>query len=270
MNTSVNTSTLLADELAQLSVQIEQTRQEQESLESELRAVDAELETFSADRRRFDVLRDVCAGLDKLGELKADDLFWEGVAEPQNIAGHLERARSRVARFEGEISGILGKQASLQGQINQCLDDLNILEEEVRDAYARDERRLEEYIVEREISPVPNRLTLREETEERFRRALIYAFLFFFCFSIVMRLWKVPPPDRPVVAVVPQRLVSMLKRSRRSRSRRSPKKRRSPRKSRNRSRRKSRNRSRPTWTKRQHAQKRRARASWPSRTPSRI
>jgi outer membrane biosynthesis protein TonB len=211
VNTSVNTSTLLADELAQLNVEIERTCQKQESLESELRAVDAELETFSADRQRFDVLRNVCTALDKLGELKADDLFWEGVAEPQNIAGHLERARSRVARFEGEISGILERQASLQGQINQCLDDLNMLNEEVRDAYARDERRLEEYLVEREISPIPNRLTLREESEERFRRALLYAFLFFFCFSTVMRLWKLPPPERPAVAVVPQRLVSMLK-----------------------------------------------------------
>jgi hypothetical protein len=211
VNTAENTSTLLADELAQLSVQIERTRQTQESLESELRAVDAELETFSEDRKRFDVLRNVCTALDKLGELKANDLFWEGVAEPQNIAGHLERAWSRIASFEEEISGILEKQASLQGQINQCLDDLDTLDQEVRDAYARDERRLEEYIVEREISPVPNRLTLREESEQRFRRALIYAFLFFFCFGTVMRLWKLPPPPRPAVAVVPQRLVSMLK-----------------------------------------------------------
>ncbi|HEX9022159.1 MAG TPA: AgmX/PglI C-terminal domain-containing protein [Nitrospirota bacterium] len=214
MNTSVNTSTLLADELGQLSVQIEQTRQKQESLESELRAVDAELETFSADRQRFDLLRNACTALDKLVELKAGDLFWEGVCEPQNIAGHLERAKSRVARFEGEISGILKKQADLQGQINGCLDDLDVLNEEVRAAYARDERRLEEYLVERDITPVPNRLTLREESEERFRRALIYAFLFFFCFGTVMRIWKLPPPPRPVVAVVPQRLVSMLKKER--------------------------------------------------------
>ncbi len=207
---------MLAEELAQLNAQIEQTRQKHEVLEGELRAVEAELETFSADRQRFDALRDVCNALDKLGELKADELFWEGVAEAQNVAGHLERARSRVARFEGEISGILEKQASLQGQINRCLDELDILDEEVRDAYAREERRQEEYVIEREISSVPYRAmimpwTKDAESERRFRRALLVALLFFFFFSTLMRLWKLPPPVRPVVAVVPQRLVSLLR-----------------------------------------------------------
>src|SRR5512134_1921790 len=95
---AVNTS-MLAEELAQLNAQIEQARQKREALEGELRVVEAELKTSSADRQRFDALRDVCAALDKLGELKADELFWEGVAETQEVAGHVERARSRGARF---------------------------------------------------------------------------------------------------------------------------------------------------------------------------
>ncbi len=152
MNTSI-----LAEELAQLNVQIERTREKREALEGELHAVEAELETFSADRQRFDALRDVCTALEKLGELKADGLFWEGVTETSQVAGHLERAKNRVARFEGEISGILEKQAALQGQVNRCLEELDVLNEEVRDAYAREQRRGEEYIVDREISPVPNR-----------------------------------------------------------------------------------------------------------------
>lgn len=211
MNTSI-----LEEELTQLNEDIERTRKKHEALDGELRVVEAELETFSADRQRFDALRDVCNALDKLGELKADGLFWEGVAEAQNVAGHVERARSRVARFEGEISGILEKQASLQEQINRCQDGLDILYEEVRDAYAREERREEEYVIEREISPVPNRSmsipwTKQDESERRFRRALRVAFLFFIVFSIVIRLWKLPPPVRPAVAVVPERLVSMLR-----------------------------------------------------------
>ena len=211
MNTSI-----LAEELAQLNAQIEQVRQKHEALEGELRVVEAELETFSADRQRFDALRDVCNALDKLEELKADGLFWEGVAEAQNVAGHVEQARSRVARFEGEISGILEKQASLQGQIKRCLDELEILYEEVRDAYAREERREEEYVIEREISSVPNRSmimpwTKEAESERRFRRALRVAFLFYIVFCAVILLWKLPPLVRPAVAVVPERLVSMLR-----------------------------------------------------------
>jgi len=202
--------------LEQLNVQIEQVRQKQGALEGELRVVEAELETFSADRQRFDALREVCTALDKLKELNAGELFWEGIAETQDTAGHLEGARSRVARFEGEIGGILEKRAALQGQIDRCLNEREILAEEVRDAYAREERRQEEYVIEREISFVPNRSmsmpwTKEAESERRFRRALLAAFLFFFVFGSVILLWKLPPPVRPMVAVVPERLVSVLR-----------------------------------------------------------
>ncbi len=209
MNTSI-----LAEELEQLNVNIEQARKKHETLEGELRIVEAELETFSADRQRFDALRDVCNALDRLEELKADALFWE---DAQNTPAHVERARSRVARFEGEISGILEKQTSLQGQINRCRNELDVLFEEVNDAYAREERREEEYVIEREISPVANRTmsipwTRQDESERRFRRGLLVALIFYIFFGTVITLWKLPPPVRPVVAVVPERLVSMLRR----------------------------------------------------------
>jgi outer membrane biosynthesis protein TonB len=211
----VNTS-ILANELAQLNVQIEQVGQEHDALAWELRVVDAEIQTFATDIQRFDALRDVCSALDKLGNLEASDLFWQGVSEPQNVSVHREQVRNRIAHFDGEISGILGKQASLKGQINQCLDELEILDEEVREAYAREERREEEYVVDREISDVPKRSlampwTRERESEKRFRRALRYAFLFYIIFGLVIGLWKLPPPVRPTVAVIPEHLVSMLR-----------------------------------------------------------
>jgi outer membrane biosynthesis protein TonB len=207
---------MLDEELAQLNAQIEQARQKHGVLEGELRVVDAELETFSADRQRFDALRDVCNALNKLGELKAEGLFWEGVSDVRNVAGYLELARNRVSRFEGEISGILEKQASLQGQINRCLDELNFLNEEVRDAYAREERRQDEYVIEREISSVPYRAMImpwskEAESERRFRRAVLVALSFFIFFGSLIPLWKLPVPERPAVVVVPERLARMLR-----------------------------------------------------------
>jgi len=212
----MNTS-MLAQELAPLNVQIEQARQKREALEGELRVVEAELKTFSADRQRFDALQDVCNALDKLGELKADDLFWEGIPEAKNAVGHVERVRGRVARFEGEIRGILEKQASLQEQTNQCLDELDILDEEARDAYDREERRKAEFVIEREISPVPYRAmimpwTKEAESERRFRRAVFVALLICFVFGSLIPLIKVPIPDRSLAVVkIPERLVKLVK-----------------------------------------------------------
>ncbi|HSQ43220.1 MAG TPA: hypothetical protein VLM37_13150, partial [Fibrobacteraceae bacterium] len=84
MNTSI-----LEEELAPLNAQIDLFRQKHERLEGELRVVEAELETFTADKQRYDALRDVCNAFDKLEELKADELFWGGLPEGKNAAQHL-------------------------------------------------------------------------------------------------------------------------------------------------------------------------------------
>jgi len=210
-------TSMLAQELAPLEALIERERKRKEALEGELRAVESELETFSAERQRFDALRDVCNAFERLGELKADVLFWDGVAEGQDAAKHVARARNRVAHFEGEIGGILEKQASLQGKINQSLNELNILFEEVRDAYDREERRKEEFVIEREISPVPYRAmvmpwTKEAESERRFNRSILVALSLSFILGALISLIKVPIPDRSVaIAEIPKRLAQLVK-----------------------------------------------------------
>jgi len=212
----VDTS-LLAQELAPLNAQIDLVRQKHERLEGELRVVEAELETFSADKQRYDALRDVCNAFDKLEQLKADKLFWAGLPEGKNTALHLERVRCRVAGFDEEIRGILEKQASLRQQINQCLDELEIINEEIRDAHDREERRKEEFIIEREVSPVPYRAmimpwTKKTESERRIRLAALVALLICSLIGYLIPMIKVPIPDPAVdVVEIPERLAKLVK-----------------------------------------------------------
>jgi hypothetical protein len=212
----VNTSTL-AQELAPLDAKIEDTRNKHAALQGELHVVEEELNTYSAERQRFDALRDICNAFDKLTDLKAENLFWEGISQGKVAAEHLERVRSRVSRFEGEISGILEKQKSLQEQINQCLDELDILNDELREAYEREEQRKEEFVIEREPSPIPLHpmimpWTKELESERRFRRAILVALLLCFLFGTLFSLVTVPLPDRSTtVPQIPERLVQMVK-----------------------------------------------------------
>jgi hypothetical protein len=205
-------SPVLEKELALLREQIGRVRQEQEKLEGELRAGAAELEWVSAERPRFDALRDVCNALDRLRELKADELFWEGAPGAGRIAGQLEQARGRIARFQREMDAILERQAALQERRNRCLDELALLDEDVQGAYDREARRDEEYVIEREISPVSPLPWSKEAGNERpFRKAVLVALLAAVFFGVLIPLLKVPAPVHPVVVVVPERLVSMLK-----------------------------------------------------------
>jgi phage shock protein A len=114
-------TSLLEQELAPLNAQIEQIREKREMLKEQLGVVAAELEKFSAARQRFDALQNVCDALDKLAELKAGELFWKGIPGEADAAGHLERIRGRVDRFEQKISEIDEKQARLQAQFRPFL-----------------------------------------------------------------------------------------------------------------------------------------------------
>ena len=212
----MNTS-LLAQELAPLNAQIDLVRQKHERLAGELRVVEAELETFSADKQRYDALKDVCNAFDKLEELKADELFWAGLPEGKNTAQHLERVRGRVADFDEEIRGILENQESLRQKINQCLDEMEILNEEVRDAYDREERRKEEFIIEREVSDVPYRAiimpwTKKTESERRMRLAALVALLICSLIGYLIPMIKVPISDPSAdVVEIPERLAKLVK-----------------------------------------------------------
>jgi len=207
---------LLEQELAPLNAQIEQVRGTLTGLEVQLRAAEAELETYSTDRMRFDALRDACNVLERLDQLEAGQLFWEEVAKLYDCAGHIERLRSRISRFDEKICLVLERESHLKAQVSQRLDELDYLYDEVHNAHAHDERREEEFAVDREISTVPEHELIMPwshdgEVERRYRRAMSTAMLLSLLLSIVVRLVTVPEPMRPVIAEVPERLAMMVR-----------------------------------------------------------
>jgi hypothetical protein len=212
----VDTS-LLAQELEPLNAQIEETREKIGLLEDDLRVVEAELDTFSGDKQRFDALREVCDALDKLGTLGAGELFWAGVAEIDAAGGHLERTRGQVTRFEGLIRGVQERRQALKEQVDQRQGELDYLFENVHDAYTREERRQEEFAIEREISLVPNAAGIMPwstvgESERRFRKSLLIALSWSLVLGIVIPLINVPIPDRVAMVVeIPERLAMLVK-----------------------------------------------------------
>jgi hypothetical protein len=210
-------ASLLSQELAPLNAQIEQTREILDELEGQLRAVEAELETYFAEKERFDLLRKVCDGLERLGDLGAGELFWEGLPETDDPAGHLARIRGRLSAFEEETREAREVRDSLRAMVDQHLEELDYLYDEVDQAHQREERRREEFVVEREISLLPFRRaimpwTKEGESERRFRRALLLALLWSIFFGLVIPLVNVPIPDRAAVMVeIPERLAMLVK-----------------------------------------------------------
>jgi hypothetical protein len=210
----VNTS-LLEQELAPLNAQIEQTQGRLDGLKSEIRTVEAELETFSADLMRFDALREACNLLDRLDHLEAGQLFWGELPEIKDPPGHMERLRSRIARFDDKIRGVLEKQANLKAQANRCFEELDSLDYEIDAAYDRDERRDSEYAIVRELSTVRHESIMPwshdDESDRRFRRTQLTAMFLSLLLGIVIYSVVVPKVVRPIVAQIPERLAMMVR-----------------------------------------------------------
>lgn len=202
--------------MAPLNAQVEQVREKLAELECEMRAVEAELETFSVDRLRFDALRDACNVLGRLDELEAGQLFWGELPEFKDPAGHIVRLRSHIASFDEEIRGTLEKQANIKALGNQRLDELDYLDDEISNAHARDERREDEYLIEREFSPVSHHPSIMPwshdgESERRYRRSLLIAMLLNLLLCAVILLVTVPVLVRPAVVEIPERLAMMVR-----------------------------------------------------------
>jgi len=208
---------MLEEELAPLKSQIEKAALVRGSLEDKLRAVESELEKVSEERARFNALKEVCNALDRLAELNADELFWEDFPEVSDSTDHVQRLRARAAGFEGQISGFLEKQASLKVEIDRCLDEIEFLNREVSEAYEREDRRQEEFVIEREPSAVPKRemimpWTREAESERRLRKSILLALLACLIFGGLIPLITVPLPDRSVEVIeIPKRLVQLVK-----------------------------------------------------------
>ncbi len=212
----MNTS-LLYEELAPLNEQIEGTEQRLRALEAELRSIDAELETHLAEKERFEALREVCNALDRLDELDAGDLFWSELTGVADTGESLDLLRNRIASFETQAQGIEGHREAIKTRIAECLYDLDDLDEEVRQVHAREERRQEEFVVEREMGPIPflpmaMPWNIQVESERRFRKTLLVCLFWGVTLGTIIPLVALPIIDRSVEVVkIPQRLVTLVK-----------------------------------------------------------
>ena len=210
-------TSLLQQELKPLNEQIELVREKLAALEADLRRAEAGLETFDKHKPRYEALQYVCTALDRLTELEAAELFWEHLASPEDADQHRVRLQERISGFPELIRRIQEKQTTLQEQIETRNIELDILFEQVHDAHAREQRRLEELVIEREISSAPDRAFIMpwssdSSDEKAFRRAIMVALLLFLIIGSIMHLVTVPVPERTLASVeIPERLAKLVK-----------------------------------------------------------
>jgi hypothetical protein len=199
-----------------LAAELEQARQRLEGLESQLRDIDSELESFSTDRQRYQLVHEICGGLEKLSELGAEGLFWDGAAADGRGDLHVHVVRRRIDEFNRCLSEIENRRKALLEELHGAQDDTDYLEEDVREARRAEEQRRLEWIPEREIGTLPERpiimpWTRGGEDDRRFRKALAAALLLSLLFGLLFPLIDIPLPDPWAPVQVPDRFTRLIK-----------------------------------------------------------
>src|SRR5262245_16024298 len=197
-----------------LAAQLVQAREELVAIAHKLRAVDEELEGHAGERRQHQLLLDVCGSLQKLEDAGGAELFWgEGLASAS--AEHIARMRARIDAFGARIAEIEERRQALVDQVKEQQERTDLFEDELYEAQAEEERRNQEWIVERAISELPARKlvlpwTRGGEDDRRFRKSLGTALLICLLFVLIVPMIHLPVPAPEDAPKVPERVVRLL------------------------------------------------------------
>ena len=178
--------------------QIDEAEQRVGGLERELQAIDSELLAFAAQRERYRLLEDVCASLETLERLGAAPTFWGDRFDEPAAAEHVRAVRGRVAEFAEQVRIAEDKRRSILEGITQGGEVLAILEGDLLDIEDEEIERSLEWVVDRELGPVPEGpppLWVRGGEEDvRLRKSLTASLLALALAALLLPLVHVPPP----------------------------------------------------------------------------
>jgi outer membrane biosynthesis protein TonB len=171
-----------------------------------LRSLDAQLEALTPERNQHRLLHEVCDALGELGKLGGAQMFWGTPEAVTTGEFQLGRVRERVAAFESRVGELDARRLSTREQIDKAQYQVGLIEDELFEAQEEEERRQQEWIVEREISGLHSRpLTMPwkwgGEDDRRFQKSLLGAFAV--CLLLVLILPLIPLPLKQALEETP-------------------------------------------------------------------
>jgi len=209
----VATSNALQTE-ASLQRQIADASHSLEGHEEKLRALDAELDTYSNRRLQYQLLGSICTSLEQLDKMGASDLFWDSASTGYSPDKQLQRVRSGVADFEGKIAAIEALRSGVQADIEKGWNALHLLRDELAELQEEQERTRNEFVVVREANVLPYRPLLmpwaeQREDKQRYRKIRLIVLSFGILLAVAVSLLKAPAEKRKEEEI-PERLAELV------------------------------------------------------------
>jgi hypothetical protein len=180
-----------------LQALLEDARAKLDELARGIVAIDAELESLSAARAQHRALQAACDSLDELGAMGGAELFWDGSTPADARDEHMRHARARIGTFHERVGEIEGRRRKLVEEMNEQHGETEMLEDDAFEAQEEEERRRNEWILEREMDalrshPPMMAWTRGFEDDRRFRKTLRNVLLVCLLFALIVPFVKLP------------------------------------------------------------------------------
>ena len=202
-----------------LREQVDRSEYVLDDLEADLRSIDAKLEGLAQRNHHYELLAQVCRSLEELDDLGATHLFWGEQGDSADSVEHLRTARHKIAEFGEEIARVEEGRQSIIDRINDQNDVLDYLHYDLRDAIEREERRKEEWLVERDIENIPYRAQVMPwargcEEDERFRKSLGTSLAACLMVALLVGTIVLPIVEREKLNELPERVAKLVRQKR--------------------------------------------------------
>jgi len=205
----------LAKDQLVLSAQLTEARDKLACLTDELRALDGRIDALTPERKQHELLNDICDKLQQLGASGGSALFWEGGLDVDAGAERIDRARNRINTFNAKLAEIEDARAVVIDSIKQQQNFADIIEDDLYEALEEEERRNQEWIIEREIGALPAYQSFMPwtrggEADRRFKKTVSSALLLCLLIAIVFPMINLPLRNRDAATDIPDRVVQLL------------------------------------------------------------
>ena len=207
----------------QWSEEEQRPRQELVEAEAELADYQARLDevegewTAVADRQvEYQPLEEACETLEKLEASGLARTFWGDRATDEEVSAHLADVRAQITALAGELIEIETRREVAQKRVRGQLDTIALIEGDLLQAMETEERRRQEWVVEREESEAPKRLQLLPwargfEEDLLYRKSLRSAVAAALVLGLLIPMIDLPIPEKDEITEVPERFARLIR-----------------------------------------------------------